>query len=202
MNLIDVINEYKPINEQEVVDKKAMLEFISNNPNYLLRDNLVAHFTTSAIIVNKELTKILFAYHLIYDSWSWVGGHNDGENNSLLVSLKEAKEETGLKEVFALNKNPIMLDNIVVHNHYKNSKYIPDHIHLNLTYLLVANDNLTVTPKLDENSGVRWFDIDNILNFVSEDRMKPIYQKAINYINNNKDKLLKIIKEMNKVEKK
>ena len=35
-------------------------------------------------------------YHNIYDSWSWLGGHADGETDLLAVALREVKEETGL----------------------------------------------------------------------------------------------------------
>ena len=41
------------------------------------------HFTASSIILNKERTHMLMVYHNIYDSFSWTGGHADGEQNLL-----------------------------------------------------------------------------------------------------------------------
>ena len=32
-------------------------------------------------------------YHNIYNSWSWLGGHADGETDLLAVALREVKEE-------------------------------------------------------------------------------------------------------------
>lgn len=96
---IKTIENYKPKNNQEKADKLAMLSFAKNNSDSLLRTNLIAHFTNSAIITNKTKTKVLFVNHLIYKSWGWVGGHNDGNPNFLEVVLKEATEETGIKEV-------------------------------------------------------------------------------------------------------
>lgn len=37
-------------------------------------------------------------YHKIYNSWAWTGGHSDGDNDLLHVAMKEAKEETGIKD--------------------------------------------------------------------------------------------------------
>ena len=94
MNLFEIVQKYEPKNLQEKQDKVQMLEFIKNNNDYLLRENKTGHFTTSAWAVNKERTKVLMVYHNIYDSWSWTGGHSDGEENLCNVALKELKEET------------------------------------------------------------------------------------------------------------
>lgn len=178
----DLIKEYIPYNEQEEVDKKQILQFLERNDDALLRSNLTAHLTASAIVVNEEMTKVLFAHHNIYNAYGWVGGHNDGDHDFLHVAVKEAKEETGITEVHPYDKNILMLDSIYVGNHFKKGKYIPDHIHMNVTYLLIANENQEVTNKPDENSDVKWFDIDNVLEIVNEPRMIPIYQKAFDKI--------------------
>ena len=70
--LYDEIKSFKPFDEREEEDQKAMLEFIENNDDVLTRNNRIGHFTTSAWIVNKERTKVLMIYHNIYKSWAWV----------------------------------------------------------------------------------------------------------------------------------
>lgn len=179
---MDIIRNYQPKNEQEYKDKQAMLEFWARNPDAFDRSNLTAHFTSSAIIVNEKMDKVLFIHHLIYKSWGWVGGHNDGDKDFLKVAVKEAKEETGLKRIKPLLDEPVALDNIYVENHIKNAHYIGDHIHMNLTFLMVADEDDTLTIKADENSGVQWFLMDDALNHISEPRMRPIYQKIFDII--------------------
>lgn len=174
---------YVPKNEQEIVDKKAIIEFIKRNPDALNRDNLVAHITSSSIVVNEKMDKVLFAYHNIYDSWGWLGGHNDDNPDLLQVALKEAQEETGIQNVRPFNDKIMMIDIIYVENHIKHGKYVSDHLHLNATYLLIANDQDDLTVKPDENQGVKWFNIDDVLHHITEPRMEPIYQKAFKYIN-------------------
>ena len=55
--------------------------------------------TASAWVVNRERTKVLMVYHNIYNSWSWLGGHADGETDLLSVAVREVKEEAGISNV-------------------------------------------------------------------------------------------------------
>jgi len=176
--MFEDIKNYKPTNEQEKTDQKAMLDFIDHYDNTLYRDNLIAHFTSSAIVLNQSMTKILFAYHKIYDSWGWVGGHNDGDPDFKHVAIKEAMEETGIIDVKAFD-DCIGLDIIHVPNHIKKGIHVSDHLHLNLTYLLIADENQHIKHKPDENLDVRWFKLDEYEQYVSEKHMLPIYKKLI-----------------------
>ena len=173
---------YIPKCEQEKLDKKAILEFIERNDDSLERSNLVAHITSSAIITNKEMNKVLFAHHNIYNSWAWVGGHNDSDPDLLHVALKEAKEETGIVNIEQYDGEILCIDVIYVENHIKNGVYVPDHLHLNATFLLVGDEDDNLIVKEDENSGVRWFLISEVMTYINEERIKAVYQKAFNEI--------------------
>lgn len=181
MKCIDDIRNYVPKNEQEETDQKAIVSFINHNSDFLVRSNLVGHMTSSAIVMNKKRDKVLFAYHKIYDSWAWVGGHNDGDDDCLHVAIKEAKEETGLENVSVLTEEIAGLDVIYVNNHIKHGKYVGDHLHFNVTYILIADENEKVMHKEDENLGVKWFKLDELDDNVSEERMKYIYHKLIDF---------------------
>ena len=114
---------------QEENDKKIMLEYIEKNSNVYTRDNEVAHMTASSWIVNKTKTKVLMVYHNIYNSWSWTGGHMDGETDYLSVAIKEAKEETGITNLVPLNKGEIYsLEILPVLGHIKRGKYVSCHL--------------------------------------------------------------------------
>ena len=97
MRLASEIEKYIPVNEQEENDKKVILDYMKKNLDCFTRENQIAHFTTSIWTVNKERTKTLMVYHKIYDSWSWIGGHADGEEDLAAVALRELKEETGVE---------------------------------------------------------------------------------------------------------
>lgn len=179
------LEKYVPYNEQEEVDKEVMLSYINNFDNVLTRENKYGHFTSSAFVLNKERTKILMAYHKIYDSWAWVGGHSDGDSDLLHVAMKEAKEETGIKNVTPISENIYSLEIIVVSGHEKRGKYVASHVHLNATYLLEADESEEIHIKEDENSGVKWVPINKILEASSEQWVKDrVYAKIINKMKN------------------
>ena len=155
--LINQIEDYKPFNEQEEVDKLLLLNWIRNNDNAFSRENTVAHITASAWVVNKDRSKVLMVYHNIYDSWSWIGGHADGETDLLATAMREVREETGIKNVCPVTDEIISIEALTVDGHIKNGNYVSSHLHLNVTYLLEADSEETVSIKADENSGVAWF---------------------------------------------
>jgi ADP-ribose pyrophosphatase YjhB (NUDIX family) len=184
MNIQKQIENYKPKSQQEVIDQKLILDFISKNDDFLYRTNLAAHLTSSAIVINDQMDHVLFAFHNIYQSWAWVGGHNDGNPNALHVAIKEAKEETGVKTIYPYHEDILMIDVIQVMNHIKNGQYVPDHLHLNLTFLLIASMNEPLKISVHENSDVKWIPISQVFNMINEPRMKPVYQKAFQEIEN------------------
>ena len=160
MNIIQEIENYVPFNKQEEADKKTILDFLNKYDDAFYRENELAHMTASAWVVNNKKDKILMAYHNIYDSWSWLGGHCDGNEDCLEVAIKEVKEETGVSHVYPISEDIYSLEVLAVESHIKNNDYVPTHLHLNLTYLLEADDNDPLFIKQDENSGVAWFEID------------------------------------------
>ena len=155
--LIEKIENYKPFNEQEERDKPLILDWIRNNENAFTRENTIAHITASAWVVNKDRSKVLMVYHNIYNSWSWLGGHADGETDLLSVALREVREEAGISNVHPVSEEIFSLEALTVDGHIKKGKYVSSHLHLNITYLVEADSDEALFVKPDENSGVAWF---------------------------------------------
>jgi len=178
MSLSKIIEDYKPINEQEEKDKEFMLEMIQTfGDETLNRTCLACHFSASCWITNKEHNKVLMNWHNIYKNWGWLGGHNDGDANFLRVALKEAHEESGLENIKVLIDKPISIEILPVAYHIKNGKFVSSHVHMNLTYLFEANEEDQLRIKPDENSGLKWVSLDEAIEITNEEGMKPIYKK-------------------------
>ena len=155
--LISQLEKYTPFNEQEERDKNTILNLLKTQPDIFERSNLIAHMTASAWVVNKDRSKVLMVYHNIYHSWSWLGGHADGETDLLAVAIREVKEEAGIRHVQPVSKEIFSLESLTVDGHVKRGCYVSSHLHLNVTYLLEADSEEAVAIKADENSGVAWF---------------------------------------------
>ena len=168
MDIRAAIAAYSPFNEQEAADKDLILDFLQKNPDAFYRTNRIAHMTASAWVVNPARDRVLMVYHNIYDSWSWTGGHADGEENLAAVALREVREETGVRSARLLSEGIFSLESLTVDGHEKHGAYVPSHLHLNVTYLLGADDSDPLTVCEEENSGVRWFTLDGALKASTE----------------------------------
>lgn len=181
MEIIQQVKDYKPYNEQEEKDKKTILEYILQRKDAFERENQIAHMTASAWVVNADKSKVLMAYHNIYNSWSWLGGHADGEKDLLSVAMREVKEESGVTKIKPLSKDIFSIEVLTVDGHEKKGSYVPSHLHFNVTYLLQADETEPLYKKEDENSGVAWFPLEDAIKASTEPWfIERIYTKLNN----------------------
>ena len=177
---VDEIRAYTPQNEQEAADQRLILEYIRLFPdNILTRDNEIAHLSSSGFVVNADGTRVLMAHHNIYRVWAWTGGHADGEGDLLSVALWEAREETGVEHIRPLSPAIASLDILPVWGHVKRGKWVPSHQHLNVSYLLVADERDALQIREGENSRVGWLPAERLLEYTNEWQMDDVYAKLL-----------------------
>ncbi|MGH4122812.1 MAG: NUDIX hydrolase [Clostridium sp.] len=182
MNWIKSIKDYIPYNQQENKDKELIEYCINKFEDILTRDNSMAHITSSGFVVNKTKDKVLMVHHNIYNSWSWTGGHADGEDDLLAVAIKEAREETGVKNIYPVTSHIFSLDILPVLAHVRKGNYISAHLHLSVAYLVEADENEPLVVKEDENSAVKWIPIDEVNLYSNEPHMQNVYGKLVGKI--------------------
>lgn len=166
--LIRQIENFLPYNEQEAADKELLLKWLQSGEDISGRDNLTAHLTASAWVVTPDRKQVLMAFHNLYNSWAWLGGHADGNWDLLEVARREAVEESGISGLRAVTGDILSLELLTVNGHEKRGKYVPSHLHLNVTYLFEADPTAPLRVKPDENSGVAWIDTADIPNRSTE----------------------------------
>ncbi|WP_294474361.1 NUDIX hydrolase [uncultured Intestinimonas sp.] len=157
MTLMKALEAYRPWNEQEARDRAVLLDLLRTGRDLWTRQDPTAHLTASAWVVNSGWSRVLMAYHNLYGSWSWLGGHADGERDLLSAALREVREESGLAAVQPVRRDLFSLEILTVEGHEKGGRYVPSHLHLNVTYLLEADDRQPLRVKPDENRAVAWF---------------------------------------------
>lgn len=177
---LDELRAYVPQDEQEEADRRMILEYIRRFPDTVLtRENEIAHMTSSGFIVNRDATKVLMAHHDIFRVWAWTGGHADGEEDLLSVALREAREETGVVHVRPLSEEIASVDILPVWGHVKHGNYVCAHQHLNVTYLLLAEEGDRLRPRTGENTQVAWLDASHLLELTCEWQMDGVYTKLL-----------------------
>lgn len=139
VTLLEELEAYRPWNDQEERDRAELLRRLRSGEALYTRDNAAGHLTASAWVVSPDLTQVLMAYHNLYDSWSWLGGHADGDRDLLAVSMREVREESGLTAVRPVSPHIYSLEILTVDGHEKRGAYVSSHLHLNVTYLLEAD---------------------------------------------------------------
>lgn len=113
------IQKFMPFNEQEEHDKAILLKWFESGSDILTRENEIAHLTASAWVVSPDKKSVLMAYHNIYHSWAWLGGHADGDADLHHVAQKEVMEESGLTHVKFLSDEPFSIEIFVCGRSYE-----------------------------------------------------------------------------------
>lgn len=151
--------------EKEIQDMFRMQELIQTYPNILSQDCEIGHITGSALICDTN-SRVLLHYHKKLNRWLQFGGHVDYEMDIADVALREAREETGLPDLkhqinyFSKQKpRPIDFD---IHT-IPASKNCPEHLHLDLRYMLITNKPDELNPPEGESNDFLWADYRDIL---------------------------------------
>ena len=67
---------------------------------------------------------------------------------------------------------------LTVDGHVKRGAYVSSHLHLNITYLLQAEETDELRIKADENSNVAWFSLEDAIAASTEEWFqKHVYRK-------------------------
>ncbi|MFN8377922.1 MAG: NUDIX hydrolase [Anaerolineae bacterium] len=182
MHYRQAIEAYHPANQQEAQDQQAILNYIAHvGDNVLLRENAIAHITSSGFIMNEALDRVLLVHHNIRGVWGWTGGHADGDTDLLYVALKEANEETGVTGIRPLTERVASIDILPVYGHVRKSHYVNAHLHLSVAYILIADEGAMLRSRPEENSGVQWFSVDQFTEAHFDASDVYLYNKLIDF---------------------
>lgn len=151
-----VLEDYSPYDETEGAHKDKVLSLLSQVDIPFSRENLTGHITGSALVVNKDLTKVFLIHHKKLNIWINPGGHAEGSPDFIDVGTRETEEETGLvdlitiPEIFDIDVHPIP-------ENTKNGDVVPAHTHYDMRCLVIANEDEAPVLQEEEVLGGRWF---------------------------------------------
>ena len=96
--LVDRLQTYPHFFAEERLAVPRFLKLLAH-PDAYQRMHLPGHITGSAWIVDEARQHTVLVHHAKLNIWVQPGGHADGEDDVLAVALREAEEETGLRQL-------------------------------------------------------------------------------------------------------
>jgi 8-oxo-dGTP pyrophosphatase MutT (NUDIX family) len=159
VHVIAALQRHAPADDKEERDRATIIALCEAHPNIFNMNCEPAHMTGSALIVHPPTQRVLLNHHKSLNRWMQFGGHFDLETEPWRVALREAREESGLRQLSFLPKvkTPAPFD-IDVHTIPARGER-PQHLHLDLRYLLTT-DAPGEAQISAESHEIRWLSFD------------------------------------------
>jgi 8-oxo-dGTP pyrophosphatase MutT (NUDIX family) len=177
MTLKDLLAAHQPLDEKERSDLASMRDFAASLAEPFSRTQWPAHFTGSAVVVTPDGARVCLVLHAKLNRWLQPGGHADPADGGSMeeTALREAREETGLRVLLhPLAPRPLDVDVHVIPAH----KADPEHRHLDVRYLVVANNPDALTHDSHESHSAQWVSWEEALARTDEAPLRRMFEKA------------------------
>lgn len=171
--ILNKLYKYLPVDPKEKIMRQQLIYFIENNENCFSRNQFAGHITGSAWIVDQKFKYVLLTHHTKLNRWLQLGGHSDGEANTLIVALREANEESGLKSLKPLSEQIFDLD---IHTFPKKGLE-PSHLHYDIRFLLTADMDEPLIIS-NESKQLAWIKLTQISKLNSSQDILRMVQKT------------------------
>lgn len=155
--------------EEPVVHR--FFELIDARADCFERSCWAGHVTGSAWIVDASGNDVLLTHHRKLGLWVQLGGHSDGDPDTLAVARREAEEESGL-EVSPLSPDIFDLDIHAI----PARKNEPEHLHFDVRYAFVARSGRAYRVS-DESHDLAWVPVRRLRAYSGEDSMLRMARK-------------------------
>ena len=169
--LLNLLEQYARRWPEETPVVERFRELVNAHETCFERDCWAGHITGSAWLVNPAGSHVLLTHHRKLERWLQLGGHSDGEANTLLAAQREAEEESGLNVVVI---DPIPLD-LDVHM-IPARKSDPDHYHFDVRFAFrsVGSEDFAVS---EESLDLAWVPIADLSAYTDEESVLRMARK-------------------------
>lgn len=152
-SLQDLLDAFVPYDNQESESLQKVKDFVFTHPDCFGHSVLPGHVTGSAFVVDRDLAYTLLTHHKKMNMWLQFGGHSDDHPIVAETAMREAREESGLRDIRYSILGNIIFD-IDVHTIPVHGT-MPQHTHYDVRFLYTANrqETLTVSP---ESNDLAW----------------------------------------------
>lgn len=149
-----LLEDYKTAFDEEKAFIQDFLDLV-DDPLAFTRERKAGHFTASAWIVNKTRTHTLLTLHRKLNKWLQLGGHADGNENLVEVSMTEAIEESGLTSLRLVDRSIFDIDCHAIPARGDE----PHHFHYDVRFLVEAEMDEPLILS-EESKDLAWVSFD------------------------------------------
>lgn len=176
--LLHLLAGHEPADAKERADLAVMRQSAAVLEAPFSAEQAGAHFTGSALVLDPPGERVCLIHHRKLGRWLQPGGHAEPADEGDLknTALREAREETGLS-VTLHPSAPSPLD-VDVHA-IPARKEKPGHLHLDVRFLLVAEDPEALAAQEAETLGAKWFTFSEALAMADEEPLRRMLLKAL-----------------------
>ena len=164
--LRDALLRHVPADAAEADHLKEILVLVEREPACFSRQTFTpGHVTGSAFVVCRTTGRVLLHHHRRLNAWLQLGGHDDGERDPRATALREAAEESGLKDLTLLSDGILDVD---VHD-IPAGKGEPPHKHHDVRFALVTEHPEAIQRDAGESLDLAWFTLGEAAERMNED---------------------------------
>ncbi len=171
--LQDKLAQHQPFDANEADMRVQIIDFVAQHDDCFERSLSIGHITGSAWIINQERTHVLLTHHRKLDRWLQLGGHSDGEANTLEVALREGLEESGLQDLHAVSDSIFDVDVHLIPARGDE----PAHNHYDVRFLLEANRHAPLSIS-SESKDLAWVDLNETHTLSGDESIQRMVAKS------------------------
>lgn len=170
------LRTYSTADEAEARDLEAMCELAAKGDPFNRSSSF--HLTASALVVDARTQRVLLRWHARHQRWMQVGGHGDpGESDPFAIALREATEETGLRDLVSFpstsRPGPVQVGVVDVGANAVESA----HRHGDIRYLMATASPELIVPESDDTP-LRWCTPEEAFDLVDEENLRVLFRRT------------------------
>lgn len=172
-DLLTKLNHYTPFDSNERWMYESLVQFVNTNPDCFHNSLEIGHITGSTWIIDMSRKKVLLTHHRKLTKWIQLGGHADGESNILMVTLREAKEESGLNSINVVSSEIFDVD---IHTIPKSQKH-SEHLHFDIRFLFEADSDEPLLVS-NESFDLSWVELNKVYELNPDESISRMVRKT------------------------
>jgi 8-oxo-dGTP pyrophosphatase MutT (NUDIX family) len=182
-DLLQMLDRYRGRHPDESATIDRVRRLVADDERCFYRDCFPGHITSSAWIVSRESGAVLLTHHRKLERWLQLGGHADGESDVLASALREAEEESGLRDFSAIpgTTDRCEILDIDVHDIPARAPE-PLHQHHDIRFLFEVSEAQLIRHQENESKEVRWFSAEDIEARFDEESLLRMARKASQWL--------------------